>query len=65
MLSLFKQNKSLLDSFFDDFDYKSVSRTNMQTDIKENDKEYAFSVELPGFKKRRRKSFYEQRLSNH
>lgn len=53
MLSLFRRNRGFFDDFFDDFNLFSptTSFNLMKTDIKETDKGYHLSVELPGFTK--------------
>lgn len=53
MLSLFRRNRGFFDDFFDDFNLFSPTTSSnlMKTDIKETDKGYHLSVELPGFTK--------------
>src|SRR5690554_7790437 len=53
MLSLFRRNRGFFDDFFDDFNLFSPTTSSnlMKTDIKETDKGYHLSVELPGYSK--------------
>lgn len=54
MKYLVKNNKDIFEDAFEDF-FKPVcfnrQEKGMRTDIKENDKEYAFEIEMPGFNK--------------
>ncbi|MBN3490052.1 Hsp20/alpha crystallin family protein [Acholeplasma equirhinis] len=54
MLSLFRRDKDIFDSFFDDFNnawpFQSTTKL-MKTDIIEKENGYHLDIELPGFKK--------------
>ncbi|WP_025725239.1 Hsp20/alpha crystallin family protein [Acholeplasma granularum] len=53
MFNLSRQNRGFFDDFFEDFKLLNpgLSSNLMKTDIKETDKSYELSVELPGFDK--------------
>jgi len=52
MLSLWKRDRDIFDSLFDEFKLPLTQNGNlMRTDIKETDHSYQLHVEMPGFKK--------------
>jgi len=52
MLSLWKKDRDIFDTFFDDFNWPWIDQTStLRTDIKETDHSYQLMVDLPGFKK--------------
>lgn len=50
MFNLIKRENGLFDNFFDDM--FSFNNTVMKTDIQENDSEYLFKIDLPGYDKK-------------
>ncbi len=53
MMNLFKRDRDIFDSLFDEFNIAPFFKTEtMKTDIKESDKGYELAIELPGFDKK-------------